>query len=138
MGWTCAIGRPKSGQTRGTQKPASTRQSRVRSEAPDIGRFPSADHIASYAGTAPIEASSGVVVRHRLSRRGNRQLNKAIHLAAHVQAIIPGPGRDYYRRRIESGNSRTEALRLLKRQIAKGIYRTLVADAARMPHETAV
>ena len=51
----------------------------------DIGRFPSADRLASYAGTAPIEASSGDVVRHRLSRHGNRQLNNAIHLAAHTQ-----------------------------------------------------
>lgn len=85
----------------------------------DIGRFPSADHLASYAGTAPIEASSGDVVRHRLSRRGNRQLNIAIHLAAHVQTIFPGPGRDYYQRRLGAGNSRLEALRLLKRQLTK-------------------
>lgn len=97
----------------------------------DISRFPSADHLASYAGTAPIEASSGDVVRHRLSRRGNRQLNNAIHLAAHVQTIFPGPGRDYYQRRLANGNSRTEALRLLKRQITKAIYRALIADAAR-------
>jgi transposase len=102
-----------------------------------ISRFPSADHLASYAGTAPIEASSGDVIRHRLSRRGNRQLNNAIHLAAHVQTIFPGPGRDYYQRRINSGNSRTEALRLLKRQITRNIYRTLLADAARSHHEAA-
>lgn len=95
----------------------------------DINRFPSADHLASYAGTAPIEASSGDVVRHRLSRRGNRQLNNAIYLAAHVQTMFPGPGRDYYQRRLASGNSRLEALRLLKRQLTKAIYRTLVADA---------
>lgn len=54
----------------------------------DISRFASADHLASYAGTAPIEASSGDVVRHRLSRRGNRQLNNAVHLTAHVQTIF--------------------------------------------------
>lgn len=95
----------------------------------DIARFPSADHLASYAGTAPIEASSGDVVRHRLSRRGNRQLNNAIHLAAHVQTIFPGPGRDYYQRRIATGSSRTEALRALKRRLTKAIYRTLVSDA---------
>ena len=65
----------------------------------DIGRFPSADRLASYAGTAPIEASSGDVVRHRLSRHGNRQLNNAIHLAAHTQTIRPDPGRDYYQHR---------------------------------------
>ncbi len=97
----------------------------------DINRFPSADHLASYAGTAPIEASSGDVVRHRLSRRGNRKLNNAIHLAAHVQTIFAGPGRDYYQRRLAGGNSRTEAKRLLKRQLTKAIYRTLVADLDR-------
>lgn len=98
----------------------------------DISRFPSSDHLASYAGTAPIEASSGDVIRHRLSRRGNRQLNNAIHLAAHVQAIRPGPGRDYMQRRIAAGNSRTEAMRLLKRQITKAIYRALTVDAQRV------
>ena len=97
----------------------------------DIGRFPSADRLASYAGTAPIEASSGDVVRHRLSRNGNRQLNHAIHLAAHTQTIRPGPGRDYYQRRRDTGNSRNEALRLLKRQLTKTIYRTLLTDANR-------
>ena len=97
----------------------------------DIGRFPSADRLASYAGTAPIEASSGDAVRHRLSRHGNRQLNNAIHLAAHTQTIRPGPGRDYYQRRRDTGNSRNEALRLLKRQLTKTIYRTLLADANR-------
>ena len=97
----------------------------------DIGRFPSADRLASYAGTAPIEASSGDVVRHRLSRHGNRQLNHAIHLAAHTQTIRPGPGRDYYQRRRDTGNSRNEALRLLKRQLTKTIYRTLLTDANR-------
>ena len=97
----------------------------------DIGRFPSADRLASYAGTAPIEASSGDVVRHRLSRNGNRQLNHAIHLAAHTQTIRPGPGRDYYQRRRDTGNSRNEAPRLLKRQLTKTIYRTLLTDANR-------
>jgi transposase len=96
-----------------------------------INRFPSPDHLASYAGTAPIEASRGDVIRHRLSRRGNRQLNNAIHLAAHVQTIFPGPGREYFQRRIASGNSRTEALRALKRQLTKSIYRTLLADTRR-------
>ena len=103
----------------------------------DIGRFPSADRLAGYAGTAPIEASSGEVVRHRLSRHGNRQLNNAIHLAAHTQTIRPGPGRDYYQRRRDTGNSRNEALRLLKRQLTKTIYRTLLANANRTRQNTA-
>jgi len=103
----------------------------------DISRFPSSNHLASYAGTAPIEASSGNVVRHRLSRRGDRQLNSAIHMAAHVQTIFPGEGRDYYQSRIALGNSRPEAIRLLKRQVTKRIYRTLTNDAARAAQSTA-
>jgi transposase len=94
----------------------------------DVRRFQTDDHFASYAGTAPIEASSGEVVRHRLSRQGNRQLNHAIHLAAHVQAIRPGQGRDYLLRQLAAGKSRTEALRSLKRQITKAIYRALRND----------
>ena len=110
---------------------------RARRGIGDISRFPSADCLASYAGTASIEASSGDVIRHRLSRHGIRQLNHAIHLAAHVQTIHPGPGRDYYQRRRNTGNSRPEALRLLKRQLTKSIYRTLLADAARTHHNAA-
>jgi len=59
----------------------------------DVGRFASADHFASYTGTAPIEVSSGEVTRHRLSRSGNRSLNNALHLAGRVQVMHPGPGR---------------------------------------------
>ncbi len=54
-------------------------------------------------------------------------------IAAHVQAIRPGPGRDYINRRIAAGNSRAEAMRLLKRQITKAIYRALTTDAQRAP-----
>ncbi|HEX6461606.1 MAG TPA: IS110 family transposase, partial [Thermoleophilaceae bacterium] len=53
----------------------------------DITRFASADHCASYSGTAPIEVSSGEQTRHRLSRAGNRSLNHALHLAARVQTM---------------------------------------------------
>ena len=59
----------------------------------DITRFGSADRFASYSGTAPIEVSSGEVTRHRLSRSGNRSLNNALHLAARVQTMHPGPDR---------------------------------------------
>ena len=97
-----------------------------------VGRFASADAFANYTGTAPIEVSSGDVVRHRLSRAGNRQLNNAVHLVAHVQRIHPGPGRDYYRRKLVEGKSPKEAMRCLKRQLAKVIYRRLRDDADRM------
>jgi transposase len=60
--------------------------------AGDITRFPSRDHFASYTGTAPVEASSGDVRRHRLNRGGNRQLNPALHLIAVCQIRDPGPG----------------------------------------------
>jgi transposase len=94
----------------------------------DPTRFPTSGHYASYTGTAPIEASSGDVKRHRLSRAGNRQLNHALHIAARVQTMHPGPGQDYYRRKITEGHSRSEALRSLKRQLTKAVYRHLTAD----------
>jgi transposase len=59
----------------------------------DISRFPDRDHFASYTGTAPVEASSGDVRRHRLNRGGNRQLNTALHLIAVCQIRDPSPGR---------------------------------------------
>jgi len=98
-----------------------------------VGRFPTRGHYASYAGTAPIEASSGEVERHRLSRRGNRQLNSAIHGVAITQMRHPGPGRDLYDRKIAEGKTRGEARRALKRHITDRIYATLVADAQRSP-----
>ena len=99
-----------------------------------IGRFATADAFASYTGTAPIEVSSGDAVRHRLSRAGNRKLNTALHLVAHVQRMHPGPGHDYYRRKIDEGKSPREAMRCLKRQLAKVIYRRLRDDADRAEH----
>ncbi len=94
----------------------------------DVGRFGSGDAFASYTGTAPIEVSSGEVTRHRLSRNGNRALNNALHLAARVQTMHPGPGRDHYARKLAEHKSSREALRSLKRQLAKVVYRRLVAD----------
>jgi transposase len=96
----------------------------------DISRFSSAGRFASYSGTAPIEVSSGEVTRHRLSRSGNRALNNALHLAARVQTMHPGAGRDHYERKLAEHKSSREALRSLKRQLAKVVYRHLVADRA--------
>jgi transposase len=94
----------------------------------DISRFGSSDHFASYTGTAPIEVSSGEVTRHRLSRSGNRSLNNALHLAARVQTMHPGPGRDHYERKLAEHKSSRETLRSLKHQLAKVVYRHLAAD----------
>ena len=98
-----------------------------------ITRFADRAHHASYAGVAPIEASSGQVQRHRLSRRGNRQLNSALHGVAITQQRHPGPGRDYYAKKIAEGKTNGEARRALKRHLADLIYATLVTDAQRSP-----
>src|SRR5262249_62136232 len=63
----------------------------------DVARFTSRDRFAAYTGTAPIEVSSGGRITHRLSRRGNRQLNHAIHIAAITQIRFPpSPGRPVF------------------------------------------
>jgi transposase len=92
----------------------------------DVARFPTKAHFASYAGTAPVEASSGKVVRHRLSLGGNRKLNYALHMAATSQARSDAPGGSYYRKKIEEGKSRKEALRCLKRRVSDAVFRSLV------------
>jgi transposase len=95
----------------------------------DVGRFPTKAHFASYSGTAPVEASSGEVVRHRLSLAGNRKLNYALHMVAVCQARSDARGGAYYRKKIAEGKSRKEALRCLKRRVSDAVFRTLVADS---------
>jgi hypothetical protein len=80
-------------------------------------------------GTAPIEASSGEIVRHRLSRAGNRRMNHMIHIAATTQIRLNTPGRAYYLRKLAAGKTKAEALRCLKRRISDALYRQLIADA---------
>jgi transposase len=96
--------------------------------AGDITRFPTAGHFASYNGTAPIEASSGPKVRHRLNPRGNRQLNHALHMIAISQSIHATPGRDYYQRKLNEGNSVKEGRRALKRRISDAVCKQLRDD----------
>ncbi len=98
----------------------------------DSTRFPTAGHYASYNGTAPVEASSGPKVRHRLNRRGNRKLNHALHMAAVSQLRYPCEGRDYYDKKISEGKTKKEAMRALKRRISNVVYRRLVADQQHM------
>jgi transposase len=95
----------------------------------DVGRFPSKAHFASYSGKAPVEASSGEVVRHRLSLAGNRHLNYALHMIAVCQARSEVRGGAYYRKKIAEGKSRKEALRCLKRRVSDAVFRSLVADS---------
>lgn len=97
-----------------------------------IRRFPTRDHFAAYNGTAPIEASSGNRTIHRLSRRGNRHLNHAIHMAAVSQISHHGTaGRGYYLRKIDEGTAPKSALRALKRKISDALYARMIADAQR-------
>jgi transposase len=96
----------------------------------DVSRFPSRDHFASYNGTAPIEVSSGQRKIYRLSRRGNRRLNHAIHMAAVTQIRYRhSKGRAYYDKKLAEGKTPKEALRALKRQVSDAIYTVLQADA---------
>jgi transposase len=95
----------------------------------NVARFPTKAHFASYAGTAPVEASSGEVVRHRLSLAGNRKLNYALHMVAVCQARSDARGCAYYRKKIAEGKSRKEALRCLKRRVSDAVYKSLMADS---------
>jgi transposase len=98
-------------------------------EVADITRFPSRAHFASWNGTAPIDASSGDQIRHRLSRAGNRQINRVLHIMATVQLRNPTPGRAYYDRRKAEGKTSMEAMRALKRRLSDIVYRAMVNDA---------
>jgi transposase len=84
-----------------------------------------------FAGCAPIPVWSGKTEgRVRLNRGGNRQLNCAIHRIAVTQIRLEGPGKEYYERLREQGKTVMEALRCLKNQIARRIWRTLTRTHA--------
>ena len=100
-------------------------------EVGDITRFPSRAHFASWTGTTPIDASSGEQVRHRLSRGGNRQINRVLHLMAVVQLRNPTEGRSYFDRKKADGKTSMDAMRCLKRRLSDVVYRQLLADALR-------
>lgn len=93
-----------------------------------VDRFRSAAAYASYCGVAPLDASSGDVKRHRLSRAGDRQLNTALHIMAITQIRHPSAGRDFYQRKRAEGKSHKEALRSLKRRLCDVVYRTMIKD----------
>src|SRR5215203_2210614 len=94
-------------------------------EVGPIERFETDAQLARHAGVAPLEASSGKHQRHRLDRGGNRQLNCALHRIAITQARVHPPARAYLERKQAEGKSRREALRCLKRQLARTVYTTL-------------
>ena len=99
----------------------------------DVRRFRNRDHFAAHTGTAPVEYSSGGRIVNRLSRRGNRTLNSAIHMAAVTQLRHKhSVGRVYFDRKVADGKTKREALRSLKRHVSDAVYRQLVADADRI------
>ena len=96
----------------------------------DVSRFPGRDHFASCNGTAPVEVSSGNRTIRRLSLRGNRRVNHAIHMAAITQLSHKhSEGRAYYEKKLAEGKTHKEALRSLKRKISDAIFARLQADA---------
>lgn len=98
----------------------------------DVSRFPGRDYFAAYNGTAPIEVSSGSRKACRLSRRGNRRLNHALHMAAVTRVRHRhSPGRAYFDKKLAEGKTRKEALRALKRQVSNAVFACLQADAQR-------
>jgi len=96
-------------------------------ELTTIRRFSTRDHLASYAGVAPTEHSSGRKERLHTNPFGNRRLNAAFHTIALSQIAIKGDprGREYYARKVKEGKTKLWALRCLKRQIANRVFRIL-------------
>jgi transposase len=102
-------------------------------ETAGVARFRSEACFAMHAGVAPIPVSSGRTDRHRLYRGGNRQLNAAVHRIAITQLRLPGPGQIYYRRRRALGDRTGDAVRALKRRIARAVYQQLKLAEQRLP-----
>jgi transposase len=98
-------------------------------EVGDVTRFPTRAHFASWNGTAPIDASSGDQVRHRLSRAGNRQINRVLHIMAAGWLRNPTEGRAYFDRKVAAGKTPREAMRALKRRLSDIIYQQMTTDA---------
>lgn len=94
------------------------------------GRCRNEAAFAALAGASPIPASSGKTVRHRLSRGGDRQLNRALHTIMLTRSRHHSATRDYIARRTAENMSRREIQRCLKRYIAREMFRTLQAAAA--------
>jgi transposase len=113
-----------------------TGAARLLVEVGDITRFPSKAHFASWNGTAPLDASSGDQVRHRLSRKGNRQINRVLHTMARVQLRNPTEGRAYYDRKKADGKAPMEAMRCVKRRLSDIVFQTMLNDAVRTTETT--
>ena len=105
---------------------------KIVAETGNPDRFRNEACFAMHAGVAPIPASSGRTNRHRLARGGNRQLTAALHRIAVTQIRLQGPGRAYYQHRREQGDTTMDALRVLKRKIARRVFKTLTTPSTSM------
>ncbi|WP_228816732.1 transposase [Nocardia transvalensis] len=101
---------------------------RLLADVADIHRFSDRGRFASWNGTAPIDASSGEQKRHRLSRAGNRKINRVLHTMAIVQLRNPTAGRVYYDGNKAAGKTSMEAMRALKRRLSNVVYTAMLAD----------
>lgn len=95
------------------------------SELAGTDRFHTDAQLAAWAGTAPLDASSGKQQRHRLNRGGNRQANRAIHTIVVTQHRCGGPAADYIKRRISEGKTRKEAIRAAKRHTTRHLWKII-------------
>ncbi len=108
---------------------AALTAAKILAETAQVDRFPTEGHFARYSGTAPVPASSGVSHRHRFNRRGNRQLNAALHRIAVTQLRIHEPAKDYLAKKHAEGMSKTEAIRALKRHLSRVVFKTMTSMA---------
>lgn len=105
---------------------------RILGEVRDVHRLAGQGEFGMLTGTAPVPASSGKTDRMRLNRGGNRQLNNALHMIALAQSRMNPEARAYLTRKRAEGKSGKEAMRCLKRHLARVIYRRLLADQPRL------
>jgi transposase len=101
---------------------------RLLADVGDIHRFRDRDRFASWNGTAPLDASPGQQIRHRLSRAGNRRINRTLHIMAIVQLRNQTQGRAYYDARKAAGKTSMETMRALKRRLSNLVYQHMLAD----------
>jgi transposase len=104
---------------------AALTAAKIVAESAQVSRFPTEGHFARYAGTAPVPASSGARHRQRFNRRGNRQLNAAVHRIVVTQIRMHAPARDYLAMKRAEGKTKTEAIRALKRHVTRVVFKAL-------------
>jgi transposase len=114
---------------------AQTTAAIIVGEVANVHRFRSDAALATYAGTAPLDASSGKQDHHRLNRGGNRRLNYAIHIIALTQLRIHAPARLYYQQKINQGSTPKVAIRALKRMLTRKIH-NILEGCTDKPHST--